>query len=110
VSSFELLSQLINSTDKDLLAGYGNLAHGVDLPRSQPTGYPDDLLKQRAFGRAPATRHFQNNVSRLIHEHYEPGMCWYLDLGPVHVADFEGNRFSRLGVDDTTGYALPYSP
>jgi hypothetical protein len=78
----------------------------VRLPRLQPEVYPDDSLKQRAFGRAPATRHVQNVISRLIHEQYEPGMCWYLDLGPVHVSDFEGNRFSRLGVDDSTGYAL----
>jgi len=105
IKTYERLSSCLNTTDQTLLAAYGNLAHGVDLPATLPSVLPDDSLKLKAFGRAPVTRHSTNRISSQILEQYLPGDCWFLDLGAPHEADFDGNRFSRLGIDYTTGYA-----
>jgi hypothetical protein len=105
VRSYERLSACLNTTDPALLSAYPQLAYGTALPKSLPMGLPDDALKSRAFNRAPPTRHVRSNVSRLIMERYESADCWFLDMGPCHVADFEGNRVSRLGVDWHSGYA-----
>ena len=104
VRSGEHLSRILNSTDPKLIGGYGRLAHGTRLAASLPDAFEDDLLKLRAFGKAPPTRHLRNDVSRQLREQHEPGSCFFLDLGPVHPIDFQGHRFSRLGVDWATGF------
>ena len=106
VRSLDALAQRLNTTDTAMLARYHDLAHGVAHSGKPTTAFADDALKQRAFGRAPPTRHTRNAVSRQIQEKYSPGDCWFLDLGPTHVPDMQGNRFSRLGVDWATGFAV----
>jgi hypothetical protein len=104
VRSCDHLSRILNSTDPKLIGGYGLLAYGTRLPGSLPDAFEDDLLKLRAFGKAPPTRHLRNDVSRQLREQHEPGSCFFLDLGPVHPIDFQGHRFSRLGVDWASGF------
>jgi hypothetical protein len=104
------VSGILNTTDAPLLAAYSNLAYGV-LPLTVDGPLPDDALKLRAFGKAPPTRHARNSISRMLHASLLPGQVWHLDLGPRHTPDFDQRCFSRLGVDDCSGFAqLTVSP